>query len=55
MTQGTRQSAKKDLIIAKRAIVIAEVEALIVGYNSEHVIGDNGYDSDDFIAVIETN
>ncbi len=35
--------------------MIAEVEVLIVGYNSEHVIGDNGYDSDDFIAVIETN
>lgn len=34
---------------------IAEAEALIVGYNSEHVIGDKGYDSDDFITVIETN
>ena len=34
---------------------IAEAEALIVGYNSEHVIGDKGYDSDDFIDVIETN
>ena len=34
---------------------IAEAEALIVGYNSEYVIGDNGYDSDDFIDVIETN
>ncbi len=30
-------------------------EALIVGYNSEHVIGDKGYDSDSFIDVIETN
>ena len=34
---------------------IAEAEALIVGYNSEHVIGDKGYDSDSFIDVIETN
>ena len=34
---------------------IAEAEALIVGYNSEHVIGDKGYDSDEFIDVIEAN
>ena len=34
---------------------IAEAEALIIGYNSEHVIGDKRYDSDDFIAVIEAN
>ena len=34
---------------------IAEAEALILGYKSEYVIGDKGYDSDNFIAVIEAN
>ncbi len=34
---------------------IAEAEALIVGYDSEYVIADKGYDSDGFIDVIETN
>lgn len=34
---------------------ITEAEALIIGYNSEHVIGDKGYDADDFISVIEAN
>ncbi len=28
---------------------------MIIGYNSEHVIGDKGYDSDDFIDVIEAD
>ena len=28
---------------------------MIIGYNSEYVIGDKGYDSDNFIAVIEAN
>ena len=28
---------------------------MIIGYNSEYVIGDKGYDSDAFIAVIEAN
>ena len=32
---------------------ITEAEALIIGYSSEHVIGDKGYDSDDFIDIIE--
>ena len=30
-------------------------EALIIGYNSEHVIGDKGYDADDFITIIKAN
>ncbi len=34
---------------------ITEAEALIIGYSSEHVIGDKGYDSDDFIDVIEAD
>ena len=34
---------------------IVEAEALIIGYNSTYVIGDKGYDSDDFIDVIEAN
>jgi len=34
---------------------IAEAESLIVGYNSQHVIGDKGYDSVEFINVIEAN
>ena len=34
---------------------ITEAEGLIIGYNSEYVIGDKGYDSDAFIAVIEAN
>ena len=34
---------------------ITEAEALIIGYDSEHVIGDKGYDSDDFIAAIAQN
>ncbi len=34
---------------------IAEAESLIVGYNSQHVIGDKGYDSVEFITVIEAN
>ena len=34
---------------------IVEAEALIIGYDSEHVIGDKGYDSNDFIDVIEAN
>ena len=34
---------------------IAEAEALIIGYSSEYVIGDKGYDSADFIDVIEAN
>ena len=34
---------------------IVEAEALIIGYNSEYVIGDKGYDSHDFIEVIEAN
>ncbi len=34
---------------------IAEAEGLILGYKSEYVIGDKGYDSDNFIAVIEAN
>ena len=32
---------------------IVEAEALIIGYDSEHVIGDKGYDSNDFIDVID--
>ena len=34
---------------------ITEAEGLIIGYNSEYVIGDKEYDSDAFIAVIEAN
>ena len=34
---------------------IVEAEALILGYNTTYVIGDKGYDSDDFIDVIEAN
>ena len=34
---------------------MAEAEALVVGYDSEYVIGDKGYDSDDFTNVIEGN
>ena len=34
---------------------IAGAEALVIGYDSEYVIGDKGYDSDDFINVIEAN
>ena len=34
---------------------IVEAEALIIGCDSEHVIGDKGYDSNDFIDVIEAN
>ena len=34
---------------------ITEAEGLIIGYNSEYVIGDKGYDSDAFIAVIKAN
>ncbi len=34
---------------------ITEADGLIIGYNSEYVIGDKGYDSDAFIAVIEAN
>ena len=34
---------------------IVEAEALIIGYNSTYVIGDKGYDSHDFIEVIEAN
>lgn len=34
---------------------ITQAEALILGYTSEYVIGDKGYDSDDFIKAIEAN
>ena len=34
---------------------IVEAEGLIIGYNSEYVIGDKRYDSDAFIAVIKAN
>ena len=34
---------------------ITQAEALIIGYNSENVIGDKGYDSDDFVSVILAN
>ena len=34
---------------------ITQAEALTIGYSSEYVIGDKGYDGDDFIEVIEAN
>jgi len=34
---------------------ITQAKALILGYTSEYVIGDKGYDSFDFIGVIEAN
>ena len=34
---------------------ITEADALIIGYSSMHVIGDKGYDADDFIDFIEAN
>lgn len=31
---------------------LSQAEALIADYDSEHVIADKGYDSDEFIAII---